>query len=139
MPPGNDFISLSVDPELGLGRIIWFSDDIINDASGAAGKERYFKYKALLSEKYGEPATSGEIIGRELWTEADEFYQCLAYDGCGMYFAVWSSDDGLDVALQLKGLRRGKGYIEVTYEGPNWGQIISEVGKAETELEEKSY
>lgn len=139
LPPGTDFISLSVDPVLGLGRIIWFSDDIVNDAFGTAGKERYVKYKTLLSEKYGQPISSGEIIGRDIWLEADEFYQCLAHTGCGMYFAVWSTEGGPDVSLQLKSLRRGQGYIEVTYEGPNWGEILTEVGKTETALDEKSF
>ncbi len=139
VPPGTDFISLSIDPVLGLGRIIWFSDDIVNDAFGTTGKERYFKHKSILSKKYGEPVTSGEIIGQEIWEEPDEFYQCLAYDGCGIYFAIWRTDEGVDLALQLNGIRPGQGYIEITYEGPNWNAILSEVGRAEAEQAEKSF
>lgn len=139
LPPETDFISLSVDPELGLGRIIWFSDDIVNDAFGFAGKEKYFKHKARLSEQYGPPLSSGEIFARDIWNEADEFYQCLAHSTCGMYFAVWGTDDGLVVSLQLKALRRGQGYIEITYEGPNWGDILDEVGKTAAGLDERSF
>ena len=139
VPPDTDFISLAIDPALGLGRITWFSDDIVNDVFGNAGKEKYLKYKTILSGKYGQPTSSGEISGRELWEEADEFYQCLAYDGCGMYFTIWRAEGGLEIALQLKGLRRGQGYIEITYEGANWDRIIYEVGKAEAALEEKSF
>lgn len=138
-PPDTNHISLAVDPELGLGRVIWFSTTIQSDAYGTTGKENYQKYKALLSKKYGKPETSGEIIGKKLWDEADEFYQCLAYDGCGMYISIWEAEDGFSVMLQLRGLSRGTGFIYIVYEGPNWDDIVDEVNNAAAEAEEDSF
>lgn len=130
-PPDTHSISLSVDPELGLGRVIWYSTIIFSDAFGRKGKENYQKYKALLSKKYGKPDVSVERFGLKLWDKADEFYQCLAYDGCGGYMAIWTGEEGPSVSLKLNGIRRGEGFIDIIYEGPNWKDIIDEVDKAE--------
>ena len=99
--------------------------DITNDSTGSEGKKKYQELLDSLTEKYGKPTTSGHIIGRELWKEADEFYQCLAYDGCGVWIDLW---DGVDkkILIQLKGGGgRGKGYITIGYEAaPEWGAAV---------------
>lgn len=139
LPPNTDFISLSVDPKFGLGRILWYSNNIIGDPYGLEGKSKYFDYKDLLSRKYGPPSNSLESVGIKLWDEPDEFYQCLDYDGCGMYLSIWEVSSGLSIALQLNGLRRGEGYFSIVYEGPNWDDIIEAVNKAEAKAAEDSF
>ena len=61
------------------------SEDITNDAFGSKGKEMYDDIKSKLKNKYGEPTENFEFVGLRLYDESDEFYQCLSYDGCGMW------------------------------------------------------
>ena len=106
------------------GRLVkfsWVSDNFTGDLFGKEGQEAYAKLASTLSQKLG----AGEettITGRELWDEPDEFYQCLAYDGCGVWVTFWvNSSVGNNIAvLQLNGLDRGEGYLRYVVEHPDW-------------------
>lgn len=138
-PPRTDFVSFAVDPEFGLARIIWISQNITGDPFGTEGKEQYFQYKELLSKKYGKPKSDVEIAGLDLWDEKDEFYQCLAYSGCGMYSAIWETAEGVSVGLSLRGIERGEGYHTIVYEGPEWSNVIEAVNSEEDAIEEDAF
>lgn len=61
-----------------------------------------------------------------LYQNYDEFYQCLAYDGCGYWRDGFKSPDRY-ISIQLNGLGRGKGYIYLEYEAqPEWDQAFDQ-------------
>ena len=100
---------------------------ILNDPSGREGKERFSVLKNSLGEKYGPPSFSYESTGNKLYKEYDEFYQCMAYDGCGMWAAAFDAP-GKMVAVELNGLSRGTGFIKVIAEAvPEWNNALDKM------------
>ena len=122
--------SLVFDQEFGLQKILMLSEDITDDAFGSEGKEMYDDIKSKLKNKYGEPTKNFEIVGLRLYDESDEFYQCLSYDGCGAWVSAFEDKEQV-IAVQIKGMRRGHGYITLTYEGPKWKESL-DANKAES-------
>lgn len=110
-----------------LVKMTAFLKDIDSDPYGVKGTEAYEAMKGLLSKKYGEPGTTAEFIGRELYQEPSEFYQCLRYDGCGMFFSAWGETDASQVALELIGLGRGNGFLKLTYESTAFKKALDEI------------
>lgn len=109
------------------GRLVklWgVSKDISNDPAGSNGKERFETLRSALQQKYGTPTLNSQTVGNKLFKEYDEFYQCLKYTGCGLWVSVFSTTDK-DISVDLKGLSRATGYIELTAEAkPQWGQAL---------------
>lgn len=111
------------------------SADIVEDSTGRKGKEQFKGLEDALTEKYGE-SKRYHSVGNKLYAESDEFYQCLAYDGCGFWANFWALSDRL-IALELKGQGRGKGYISIMYEAsPEWEQAVDS-NKSEEKLKTK--
>lgn len=105
------------------------SKNIEGDPSGSQGKERFETIQSSLTKKYGEPTLNRQTVGNKLYKEYDEFYQCLAYSGCGIWVSLYETKDKT-VSVQLRGLRRGTGFIDLTAEAtPQWDQAL-EVYKA---------
>jgi hypothetical protein len=125
-----DFYVLYIDALKGLQKVTMISKDLDSDISGSAGKALYSKIKTSLTKKYYEPQ-SYEYIGRELYDEYDEFYQCLKYDGCGQWFSFLEKKIEGTIVLELKGLSRGKGYVSLTYESEKWAGIIDSLKERE--------
>lgn len=98
-----------------LQSILIYGKNITNDSYGDNGKKQYDSLKSILIKKYGQPTSNTDFIGVKLYDRSDEFYQCLAYDGCGLWGTVWKTDT-LSILLQLDGISRGKGYIRINYE-----------------------
>lgn len=131
--------ALSLDGKHNLQRIQMLSKNIDNDPTGRGGKNKYADLKKSLINKYGQPTFGTEKVGVKLWDEADEFYQCLAYSGCGMWASGWElKESGLTILLQLKGLGRGNGYIDLTYEGPKWSDIVDAVDARKAKADENA-
>jgi len=97
-----------------LVKIIMIGVDIVNDVYGNEGKEVFMNTLELLKKKYTLDLFRTDL-GLTLYNELDEFYQCLAYDGCGLYAATLKNNTK-NISLQLKGLERGKGYLLLTIE-----------------------
>ena len=114
--------------QLGLIKVV-LSEEITRDPYGVEGKNAYFKYKEALTNKYGKPKDSFEFVGKKLYEERDEFYQCLKYDGCGYYLSYF----GDHLSLQLNGIERGKGNLSITYESELFAKY-----KADEENENKN-
>lgn len=104
-----------------LQKVLITGTTIENDPYGTEGKNLYSKINSQLTDKYGTHEDDSELDGLKLYTGRDEFYQCLAYRGCGLW-AKWWSKDGV-VVVRLHGIRRGKGWLEITYESPKWSEI----------------
>ncbi len=107
-----------------LAKISAIGKNIANDPSGSNGKERFEAIAKALTEKYGKPSNSYQSTGNKLFKEYDEFYQCLAYSGCGQWTTVYEPNDK-DIVIELKGIRRGTGYLVITAEAkPQWSQAL---------------
>ncbi|ECK2143371.1 hypothetical protein FQW43_27400 [Salmonella enterica subsp. enterica serovar Enteritidis] len=128
--PGFDTEAI-VDDKYGLVKII-LSKDISDDINGIEGLGIYKEYKKALKEKYGKPV-SYEYIGRTLYTESDEFYQCLHYKGCGAYFSTFSpvKDSDAAISIDLQGTRRGEGTLKIVYESMGFIKYLDEKKQAE--------
>lgn len=107
-----------------LVKMVAIGKDIVNDPTGSGGKERFESLTSALTEKYGKPSNNYQSVGNKLFKEYDEFYQCLAYSGCGMWSSVYEPTDK-DISVDLKGQRRGSGYIVLTVESkPQWSRAL---------------
>lgn len=117
--------ALVFDKQYQLQKVIMISKDINGDVYGTEGKEKYSSIKEKLKKKYGAPSVELERVGMALYDEADEFYQCLVYSGCGHWFTGFESkSENISVVIELKGMGRGKGFIKLTYEGPSWSNAV---------------
>lgn len=85
----DDYIALTYRGS--LVKVAAHSKKFSSDLYGSEGKAEYENIKALLTRKYGAPESASERSGLKLYKDADEFYQCLKYDGCGFYFALLRS------------------------------------------------
>lgn len=93
-----------------LVRVGVVTTDITGDPYGSDGKQKFSDLRASLVEKYGQPSTELQQVGLSLFKEPDEFYQCLRYEGCGLWSAIFKAD-GKSIILKLYGQKRGTGWI----------------------------
>lgn len=111
--------------EKGLQKIIMVSLNTRNDITGSEGKGLYSKIKKAITDKYGNPHEY-EYSGVKVYKEYDEFYQCLNYSGCGNWTSFWEPKEGGSIALEIKGVTRGEGFLKLSYESKDWSDIINE-------------
>lgn len=121
--------SIIIHDRHGLQKVAMHSENFNNDPSGSDGRKAYADYKEALAGKYGPPDSrySREVVGVKLYKERDEFYECLKYTGCGMWSSLWSLANGGTIGLELKGISRGTGWLNLTYEGPRWSDAVDNV------------
>lgn len=126
VPGFQDFYAL-VDQKYGLVKIL-IAENISEDAYGNKGTDEYKKLQDILTNKYGKPSVHYEYSGKKVYTEDDEFYQCLAYQGCGTYSSIYKPAGGGTIGLEIhsKGRERGQGNIIITYESTLFNQVIRE-------------
>lgn len=99
-----------------LVKVVAAGKNITGDAAGTEGKEKYKSLQMALTEKYGKTSDSFHRIGTRVYKERDEFYECLAYDGCGVWLDFWD-DSEKSINLSLEGTRtRGVGFIGIAYD-----------------------
>ncbi|KYN91034.1 hypothetical protein ATY35_00145 [Vibrio cidicii] len=111
-----------------------FTDDIY----GLEGKSTYEQVKSLLTKKYGSPSTHYERVGGDLYDDTDEFYQCLDYSGCGAYLSIFNYAGGV-IAVQLKGKRRGEGFLTIGYESPQFLVAKKEIERGDFESDADAF
>ena len=121
-----------------LVKVIASSIDFENDVYGTDGKKAYNDLKNLLTKKYGSPSSEIERIGLKLYDDSDEFYQCLEYSGCGAYITLYQVSGGT-IGLQLKGKHRGKGYLTIQYESPEFSAAKAGVDAVQKEIDEEAF
>jgi hypothetical protein len=110
---------------------IGLSDDIY----GNDGKQLYTNLQGLLTKKYGIPTNDIEYLGIKSYEDADEFYQCLEYSGCGAFMSVYKFDGGT-IVIQLKGTGRGEGYLDIAYESPAFFTAKEQIEKGSLATDE---
>ncbi|CAK6492572.1 hypothetical protein PANNVG_01634 [Pantoea sp. Nvir] len=126
VPGFQDYYAL-LDQKYGLVKIL-IAENISEDVYGYKGTQDYKKLQDILSKKYGSPSVHDEYSGKTVYTENDEFYQCLAYQGCGTYSTIYNLAGGGMIGLQIhgKGRERGQGYITISYESTLFDQVTRE-------------
>ena len=133
-----DFFFLVFASGEGLQKVSMIGKNITSDAYGTSGKEQYSSLKTTLSKKYGKPSDVFEWTGRELYKDADEFYECLKYQGCGTQASYWLDDVEGTISLDIKGVSRGTGYITITYESKRWSDILDRFNNENNSADEES-
>ena len=133
-------------PSYGLQKVLVIGKDITGDVYGSEGKGTYSKVKDSLIRKYpeadGYEHSSFEYTGNKLYKESDEFYQCLKYDGCGSWQTFISGANNIDLGyfiVAIKGSSRGTGYINLTYESPNWGKYLDEMNDKKSAKDDEAF
>ncbi|WP_206483644.1 hypothetical protein [Thalassotalea sp. G2M2-11] len=111
-----------------------FTDDIY----GSEGKSVYKQVKNLLAKKYGSPSEQYETVGRKLYDDSDEFYQCLEYSGCGVYLSFFNFAGGM-ISVQLNGKQRGVGYLTIGYESPYFSIAKKEIERGNIESDADAF
>jgi hypothetical protein len=133
-----DFFYLHFSSDEGLQKVSMLGGDITNDAYGTDGKEQYSSLKASLTKKYDKPSSVFEWTGRELYKDADEFYECLKYQGCGNNVSYWLKGVEGTIALELYGVSRGSGFLMLTYESKRWSDILDKFNNEKNSADEDS-
>jgi hypothetical protein len=117
-------VSLLFDNERGLVKVRWLSNDIEGDAAGKLGRQKYAAVHRFVVENYGEPSDEALVVGARLFDQDDEFYQCLRYEGCGIWSAIWEQEPSGGILLSIEGLGAGKGFVQVDFESEGWQTAI---------------
>lgn len=115
----------TVDKKYGLVRVILIKT-FNNDVYGIEGVDSYNKFKKILSDKYGKPE-SYEYSGRSVYKRKSEFYECLAYEGCGAYSSFFSHDTSDGLYMMLVGYQRGEGELRIIYESKDFKKAQDEI------------
>jgi hypothetical protein len=105
---------------MGLVRAGLWGKTITDDVYGIQGKDQYQQLRKLIVARYNaQPTKEVTASGDKVYRDSDEFYECLAYSGCGLYLAIWEIPP-MSVSLELQGVRRGIGFVIMKVEGPNY-------------------
>jgi len=123
-------VSMLFDRRLGLVKVRWTSLDIENDPTGTTGRAKYGEMKSLVADQLGDPSDETLVVGARLFDQEDEFYQCLAYEGCGVWSALWEHEPSGGVLLSVEGTGPGTGFVQVDYESANWQQAAGQAASA---------
>jgi len=111
----------------GLVKVVAIGDRFTSDSFGTSGKAAFDKITTVLAKKYTKTNGSRAIF-MKLYTDADEFYQCLSHDGCGFWIDIYEAEDRA-IMLRLEGAYR-EGYLSITVEGvPGMENTIKEKTK----------
>ena len=126
-----DFYLVYAHPTQGVQRVSMLGDTIIDDPYGFEGLDRYKAYKSALTKKYGEPTDSYEYKGEALYRDADEFYECIDYTGCGSHVSIFKKN-GVSVMVKINSSgRRGRGWLSIMYEGPQYMNLVNAFEEAQ--------
>ena len=117
-----DYYNLVFDNSDLLVKIIMVGEMITDDIYGEKGRARFEELARELKEKYEEVKSITET-GIKAYDSPDEFYQCLAFKGCGLWVKMFKGDNK-NIILQLNGVTKGEGYIDIRVEAyPEWEVI----------------
>ena len=123
--PDTDVVNMLFDQKRGLVKVRWISTPITDDPIGTKGRAKYGEMRKMVVEKRGKPTDETNVVGARLFDQEDEFYQCLDYEGCGVWSSLWEQKPSGGVLLSIEGTGAGKGYVQVDYESAEWQQVVS--------------
>lgn len=120
-PARTNLFSALFSSKQGLVKIVWSSTRVTGDVYGLEGKALYIQIKEIIKDEYiSGHSEETKITGLKIYNQNDEFYQCLKYAGCGMWNLIHKPASGGYIAVELKGVERGVGYVSVSYESPQF-------------------
>jgi len=119
------FYKLIFDNNQSLVKMGLLLNMITDDPAGIDGKDRFIQLEKILDKKYKkDQQRSIQSSGNNSYKNIDEFYQCLAYKGCGLWVSKFEGSN-MQIAIWLHGTSRGTGYIELEAESiPEWRETI---------------
>lgn len=126
---------LVFDEEFGLVKTHWASKPIERDANGRKGMHTFKELKAQLSKQYGIPQEIHEEPSVKLQGFHGEFYQCLQEETCGQWQSIWETPEGGVLILELVGLDPGVGFMQMTHQGPNLTNALTQTTQEGDSLE----
>ena len=121
--PDTNTVNMLFDRQLGLVKVRWTSSALANDPTGSQGRSKYGEMKKTVVESRGNPSDETLVVGARLFDQEDEFYQCLAYEGCGVWSALWEEKPSGGVLLSVEGLGPGQGYVQLDFESADWQKV----------------
>ena len=121
--PDTDAVNMLFDRQLGLVKVRWTSTAVASDPNGSQGRSKYVEMKKTVVETRGNPSDETLVVGARLFDQEDEFYQCLSYEGCGVWSALWEEKPSGGVLLSVEGLGPGQGYVQLDFESADWQKV----------------
>ena len=121
--PDTATVNMLFDSQAGLVKVRWISTALSDDPDGTKGRVKYGELKKLMVQDRGNPTDETMVVGARLFDQEDEFYQCLAYDGCGVWTSLWEQKPSGGVLLSIEGEGPGKGFVQVDYESADWQKV----------------
>lgn len=118
--PDTSLVNLLFDHDLGLVKVRWVGTSISDDPVGTHGRSKYSEMKKVILQARGNPTDETMVVGARLFDQEDEFYQCLSYEGCGVWSSLWEQKPSGGVLLSIEGIGPGKGYVQLDYESADW-------------------
>lgn len=110
-----------------LVKVKMISKSITEDPYGTEGKELFDRAVEMLKKSYKVDKVFCKS-GLELYEDSDEFYECLAYEGCGYWITSFIGDNK-NIVVQLEGIRRGIGYLTITAEADIFSKSVEKYKK----------
>lgn len=121
--PDTATVNMLFDNQAGLVKVRWISAAVSDDLDGTKGRVKYGEMKKLVIQNRGNPSDETMVVGARLFDQEDEFYQCLSYDGCGVWSSLWEQKPSGGVLLSIEGEGPGKGFVQVDYESADWQKV----------------
>lgn len=112
-----------------LLKVVAISTEITGDPNGSDGKKMFKDLLTVFTERYGKPIDLTQVVGRTLYRDADEYYECLKYTGCGLWQALFKTPEKIAL-LRLYGTGRGSGYMKITVEADEWSGVVDQINAA---------
>lgn len=117
LPSNTESVFLYFNEDDVLVKIQWNSEEFINDSDGATGKKEYSRILDRLSARLGDPDSELTAAGLRVYREKNEFYECLSYPDCGMWYASWGGEGfGGYASLRLHGKGTARGILRYLVE-----------------------
>jgi len=129
--PDTGVINMLFDRQHGLVKVRWLSTDISDDPTGTRGRAKYGELKKIVMQSRGAPSDETMVVGARLFDQEDEFYQCLAYEGCGVWSSLWDQKPSGGVLLSIEGTGAGSGYVQIDYESADWQGLAASPSAAQ--------
>lgn len=123
--------------ENSLVKMKMVSVSIEGDLFGTEGKKLFDRTIEMLSKSY----KVGQVFcrtGLELYKDENEFYECLAYEGCG-FWVTGLTGGNKQIVVKLEGLKRGGGYLTITVESLMFSKSLEKYEKLKESSDSKAF
>jgi hypothetical protein len=110
---------LVFDNEYGLVKTHWASKPVERDANGNKGMQLFREFQTKFTKQYGSSQETHEEASIKLQGYIGDFYECLQEKTCGPWESIWETPKGGVLILEIVGLDKSVGFVQITHQGPN--------------------